>query len=153
MASLPSELMNPDWVIPVSELTVQQQIGRGFFGLVFRGSWNGQEVAIKKIYRSLPQRELEMFAREIRIISSLRSPFIVLFMGLCEYNAEVLLVTEFMHRGSLHDALQAPEMPKSISQRCQMIRDIARGTHLPAAPFCCCFFRLTVFVCGAAGMA
>ena len=42
--------------------------------VVHKGTWHGQTVGVKKLYRSMPRGEMAMFARECRIISSLRSP-------------------------------------------------------------------------------
>jgi len=114
--------------IPLSEITLGKEIGRGFFGVVHKGTWLGQTVAIKKIYRSMPTGQMDLFAREIRILSSLRSPYIVLFSGICPTSSEILLVTEFLDRGSLHDALTSPDAQQlTMLQRIQMIRDVCRG--------------------------
>jgi serine/threonine protein kinase len=93
---MPLDFISSEWLIPGHELQAQAQIGKGFFGVVYRGLWNGSTVAIKKIYRALPQGQWEMFAREIKIISSLRSPNTVLFMGICPTDTDVLLITEFL---------------------------------------------------------
>jgi serine/threonine protein kinase len=124
----PLDFLRGEWVIPLQDITLGAEIGRGFFGVVHRGVWHGQTVAIKKIYRTLPRGELEMFAREIRIVSSLRSPDIVLFMGVCTTSSDILLVTEFLDRGSLHDALLSRDAELlTPPRRCQLMRDIACG--------------------------
>eukprot|EP00698_Gefionella_okellyi_P008071 TRINITY_DN1983_c0_g1_i1.p1 TRINITY_DN1983_c0_g1~~TRINITY_DN1983_c0_g1_i1.p1 ORF type:complete len:390 (+),score=56.11 TRINITY_DN1983_c0_g1_i1:32-1201(+) len=104
-AGLPAEFSSSEWMINPSQLKLGVEIGRGFFGVVHKGQWQGQTVAVKRLYRSLPRGEMEMFARECRIIASLRSPYIVLFMGVC-VASDVFMLTEFMDRGSLHEVLQ-----------------------------------------------
>ena len=120
--------VSTEWSIPPEELTLGPEIGRGFFGLVHRGVWNGQQVAVKKMYRALPRGEAEMLSREIKIMSSLRSPFIVLFMGVCTTDADLLIVSEFLERGSLHHALRSEDGNLlSLRKRVEMMADVARG--------------------------
>ncbi|CAK7348141.1 unnamed protein product [Dovyalis caffra] len=59
-----------EWHIDFSELTVGTRVGIGFFGEVFRGVWNGTEVAIKVfLEQDLTAENMEDFCNEISILS------------------------------------------------------------------------------------
>ncbi|XP_074333626.1 uncharacterized protein LOC141671328 isoform X3 [Apium graveolens] len=73
-----SEILNkpllpyPEWNIDISELTVGPRVGIGFFGEVFRGHWNGIEVAIKVLLeQDLTVDNIEDFCNEISILRGL----------------------------------------------------------------------------------
>lgn len=57
-----------EWNIDFSEIKVGMRIGIGFFGEVFRGVWNGIEVAIKVLLeQDLTLENIEDFCNEISI--------------------------------------------------------------------------------------
>ncbi|KAL4116199.1 hypothetical protein PRIC2_013197 [Phytophthora ramorum] len=88
------------------EVALGRCISRGGFGLVFVGSYRGQQVAVKKIRneRGVGREQVEQFVREISLISGLNHPRIVEFVGACWTTpAELSAVTELMERGDLRD--------------------------------------------------
>lgn len=91
-----NEVIRPD------QLSVGPQIGGGGSALVYRGSWNGQEVAIKKLSGVA---HIEEMKKEINALRRLRHPRLVRFIGACVQPPLLLVVTEFMSGGSLHDRL------------------------------------------------
>ncbi|KAL6286292.1 hypothetical protein ACE6H2_010682 [Prunus campanulata] len=61
-----------EWNIDFSELTVGTRVGIGFFGEVFRGVWNGTDVAIKVfLEQDLTTENMEDFCNEISILRGL----------------------------------------------------------------------------------
>ncbi|XP_028107190.1 serine/threonine-protein kinase EDR1-like isoform X3 [Camellia sinensis] len=61
-----------EWNIDFSELTVGIRVGIGFFGEVFRGIWNGTDVAIKVfLEQDLTVENIEDFCNEISILRGL----------------------------------------------------------------------------------
>ncbi|KAI4383347.1 hypothetical protein MLD38_009197 [Melastoma candidum] len=113
-----------EWNINFSELAVGTRVGiglitdqfgksslpfllRGFFGEVFRGVWNGTDVAIKSPSTS-----------KCNIVSG------------CMHNAPHLsMVTEYMEMGSLYYLIHPSGQKKKLSRmrRLKMLRDICRG--------------------------
>lgn len=75
-----------EWIIPAAEMKLAQSevCGRGGFGTVLTGSFNGKRVAIKfPNFRKVNEaRDLADMANEIRTLRKLRHPNIVLFYGL-----------------------------------------------------------------------
>lgn len=107
-----NELIRPE------QLQFGPQLGAGGSAQVYRGSWNGQEVAIKKISGVA---HLEEMKKEIDALRRLRHPRLVRFIGACVQPPLLLVVTEFMSGGSLHDRLFG-------SRRGQLLTPQQRGT-------------------------
>ncbi|XP_028761752.1 probable serine/threonine-protein kinase PBL7 [Neltuma alba] len=80
-------------------------IGRGTFGLVYRGVLNnGRNVAIKFMDEERKQGE-EEFKIEVELLGRLRCPYLVKLLGYCSDRNHKLLVYEFVANGSLQDHL------------------------------------------------
>ncbi|VYS60809.1 unnamed protein product [Arabidopsis thaliana] len=119
-----------EWNIDFSELTVGTRVGIGFFGEVFRGIWNGTDVAIKVfLEQDLTAENMEDFCNEISILSRLRHPNVILFLGACTKPPRLSLITEYMEMGSLYYLLHLSGQKKRLSWRrkLKMLRDICRG--------------------------
>ncbi|KAF5732544.1 Mitogen activated protein kinase kinase isoform 2 [Tripterygium wilfordii] len=118
-----------EWDIEFSELTVGTRVGIGFFGEVFRGVWNGTEVAIKVfLEQDLTAENMEDFCNEISILSRLRHPNVILFLGACTKPPRLSMVTEYMEMGSLYYLIHLSGQKKKLSwrRRLKMLRDICR---------------------------
>merc|ERR1719198_2024671 len=89
-------------VILPEQLVFGPALGSGGSAQVYRGSWNGREVAIKKISGVM---HVEAMKKEINALRRLRHPRLVRFLGACVQPPLLLVVTEFMAGGSLHDRL------------------------------------------------
>lgn len=86
-------------LIDHNELEILEKIGKGSYGQVFKGRWLGQEVAIKHYDQrasKLKQKRLINFLKEVEIMTYLRHPNIVLFMGVCLNDSKYLMVTEYL---------------------------------------------------------
>ncbi|KAL5725613.1 mitogen-activated protein kinase kinase kinase [Ranunculus cassubicifolius] len=119
-----------EWNIDFSELTVGTRVGIGFFGEVFRGIWNGTDVAIKIfLEQDLTTENMEDFCNEISILSRLRHPNVILFLGACTKPPHLSMVTEYMEMGSLYYLIHMSGQKKKLSwrRRLKMLRDICRG--------------------------
>lgn len=101
-------------IIRREDLLLQDRIGRGAAGEVFKASFRSSEVAVKRLITSgnISKDAIEEFEMECNIMTALRHPNIVLFMGVClvPEQKEMLLVMELMERGSLHDVLHNPRI-------------------------------------------
>lgn len=77
-ASMPLPPSYKDLEIEPSELTFGARIGMGSYGEVFRGTWRGTDVAIKRfLEQNLSASTIREFRDEVMIMSKLRHPNIV----------------------------------------------------------------------------
>ncbi|KAH9557357.1 hypothetical protein CY35_07G081500 [Sphagnum magellanicum] len=119
-----------EWTIDFSELRIGVRVGIGSFGEVFRGIWRGTEVAIKvMLEQDLNFENTQDFCNEISILSRLRHPNVILFLGACTKPPHLSMVTEYMHIGSLYRLIHFSGQGKGLSwrRRLKMLRDICRG--------------------------
>ena len=95
-----------DWVINRKEIQLtDQELGRGAWGVVYRGRFHGCEVAVKQMHREIiSDRNRRVFEREVSIASKCRHPCLLQFIGATADNQTPLLVTELMDC-SLRDRL------------------------------------------------
>ncbi|KAF2283775.1 hypothetical protein GH714_015150 [Hevea brasiliensis] len=80
-------------------------VGKGGFGHVFRGTLrNGIKVAVKRSQPGSGQG-LSEFQTEIMVLSKIRHRHLVSLIGYCDEMSEMILVYEFMEKGTLRDHL------------------------------------------------
>ncbi|EAL44430.1 tyrosine kinase putative [Entamoeba histolytica] len=81
---------------------IMPPIGEGAFGMVFRGTYRGREVAIKKMKaRNLTQEQEKEFNHEVSMMTQLRQNCVVELIGAVYTEGEIAIVTEFAEYGSL----------------------------------------------------
>ncbi|KAK4749129.1 hypothetical protein SAY87_026578 [Trapa incisa] len=112
------------------EITLGERIGLGSYGEVYRGEWHGTEVAVKKLLdQDITGESLEEFKSEVRIMTKLRHPNVVLFMGAVTRPPNLSIVTEFLPRGSLYRLIHRPNNQLDERRRLRMALDAARGMN------------------------
>ncbi|KAJ8881886.1 hypothetical protein PR048_018372 [Dryococelus australis] len=94
--------------IEFSELELDEVIGVGGFGKVYRGFWNDQEVAVKAAMHN-PYEEIsvtrENVAQEAKLFWLLKHENIVALEGVCLQLPNLCLVMEYARGGSLNRVL------------------------------------------------
>jgi serine/threonine protein kinase len=66
---------------------------------VYKGTFKGQEVAIKVLRLETQIRDLEDFKKELEVLSFLRSPYVVHFLG-ATLEPKLCMVLEYCPKGS-----------------------------------------------------
>uniref|UniRef100_A0A672SR77 mitogen-activated protein kinase kinase kinase n=1 Tax=Sinocyclocheilus grahami TaxID=75366 RepID=A0A672SR77_SINGR len=103
--------------IPFSELVLQEIIGVGGFGKVYRGTWKDQEVAVKAA-RQDPDEDIKATAdsvkQEAKLFSMLQHPNIIKLEGVCLEEPNLCLVMEYARGGTLNRALTCRRIPPHI---------------------------------------
>ncbi|GAM26086.1 hypothetical protein SAMD00019534_092610 [Acytostelium subglobosum LB1] len=126
--------LSPEYEIDFSELEFGPVLGKGFFGEVKRGYWRETDVAIKTIYRDQfkTKSSLEMFQNEVSILSKVRHPNVVQFLGACTaISSEQCIVIEWMGGGSLREFLDNhfDILELNPKLRLKIALDIAKGMN------------------------
>ncbi|XP_020262577.1 RGS domain-containing serine/threonine-protein kinase A isoform X6 [Asparagus officinalis] len=112
------------------DLRVGEEVGQGSYAVVYRGVWNGSDVAIK-VYTGNDYQEglLLEYKKEIAIMKRLRHPNVLLFMGAVYSRERHAIVTEFLPRGSLFKTLHKNNQKLDMKRRLRMALDVARGMN------------------------
>jgi len=112
--------------IKFEEIKWGEKIGGGCFGSVFKGKCRGQDVAIKQLLKQdLDSKILEDFRREVDIMTQMRHPNVVLFMGACTEPGKMVIVTELLSF-SVHDLLRKNK-DITLLQRIKLAKGTAAG--------------------------
>lgn len=127
---LPSTVEIKDVVVDFSK----PDVGSGSFGTVYKGEYQGQPVAIKKVHNDLGEnlvRRRQLLLQEAEVLKKLQHDFITAFKGLyIAPDGAWCLVTEFVHDGDLRQRLY-PKCTLTLLEKLDIGRDIAAGVwHL-----------------------
>ncbi|XP_019621594.1 PREDICTED: uncharacterized protein LOC109467910 [Branchiostoma belcheri] len=86
-------------------------LGEGAFSRVFRGVYNGTEVAVKRLRSPLSAADKNYFGAEVSLLRELRHPRVVLLLGVCTAADLPIMVLEYMAQGSLYHWLHGENRP------------------------------------------
>jgi serine/threonine protein kinase len=134
---------NSEWEFDESELEVDGDIksllGRGAYGEVRRGKWRGISVAAKRLHAlagamgDLTEEEMYCvvndFAREMEMLSKLRHPNLLLFLGVAFESESALpkwIITELMSK-SLYNVIHDDKVSLTFSQVVNIALHVGRG--------------------------
>ena len=91
--------------IPYEEIELEERLGLGAAGEVYKGNFLQTPVAVKRLFDNQSQA-LEDFFKEVTLMSKLSHPNILLFIGVCvRDNGDRFIITEMMARGSVFDLI------------------------------------------------
>lgn len=121
-----------EFEIPISELNMDKGkfIGKGAFGEIRVVKWRGTIVAAKTITAELSKdpQILKEFVAELALLSNLSHPNIVQFLGAVTKQRPMVMVTEYLPKGDLHDLMERKgRLDARTSIRFAL--DIARGMN------------------------
>nr|XP_043615907.1 G-type lectin S-receptor-like serine/threonine-protein kinase At4g27290 [Erigeron canadensis] len=111
-----------------NNFSIENKLGEGGFGPVYKGMLEGQEVAVKRLSTSSRQG-VDEFVNEVICIAKLQHRNLVKLFGYCNEENETILIYEYMPNRSL-DSFIFDDTRKSEldwSQRFHIIYGIARG--------------------------
>jgi len=121
--------LDDHFLIPYHEIKLKDCLGTGAMGMVFRGFYQGREVAVKRLHSSggmFDAHASKELLKEITQMSKLSHERLVTFVGACMEPPDVAVITEFMCGGNLHQLLQSNRQ-LTWPQRLVLCRDMAEG--------------------------
>jgi len=128
-ASLPAPADVSEWEIAEAQLNFMEKIASGAFGVLYRGSYCGQEVAIKVLKtgeKSSQEEVYREFSQELSILRKVRHKNIVQLIGAMTTPPRLCLVTEFMKGGSVLQFLHK-HAPLKLAQLVKLSSGVALG--------------------------
>eukprot|EP00252_Welwitschia_mirabilis_P008678 TRINITY_DN2072_c0_g1_i1.p1 TRINITY_DN2072_c0_g1~~TRINITY_DN2072_c0_g1_i1.p1 ORF type:complete len:416 (-),score=38.82 TRINITY_DN2072_c0_g1_i1:137-1384(-) len=122
-----------EWTIDLRMLNMGPAFAQGAFGKLYRGTYNGEDVAVKILERpeNNPERAQlleQQFNQEVRMLAILRHQNVVRFIGACKKPVVWCIVTEYAKGGSVRQSLarrQNRAVPLKVAVKQAL--DVARG--------------------------
>ncbi|XP_063287139.1 mitogen-activated protein kinase kinase kinase 10 [Pelobates fuscus] len=103
--------------IAFEELQLEEIIGVGGFGKVYKGVWKQEEVAVKAV-RHDPDEDINVTAENVRqeakLFCMLNHRNIIALKGVCLKPPHLCLVMEYARGGPLHRALAGKKVPAHV---------------------------------------
>eukprot|EP00741_Cyanophora_paradoxa_P004534 tig00000808_g4403.t1 len=120
------------WEIDIQDIVISRKISEGGSGEMYEGAWNGTKVAIKKLkfnqVGGSNHKVWAEFCSEVDMLSKLRHPNIVLFLGACSSAPNLWIVTEYLGGGSLYGLLHSTKSTRlEINHVIQLAKEVACG--------------------------
>ncbi|KAG3128677.1 hypothetical protein PI124_g21808 [Phytophthora idaei] len=116
--------------IPYDGLTFTRALSQGAYGEVWIGEFEGQQVAIKRLFtgRNHKAEEVEAFAKEIELTARLAHPNIVSFVGVA-WNTltNLVMALEFLPTGDLHGYLAKTPILCPGARKRRVSLSVSRG--------------------------
>ncbi|GAA0184369.1 transmembrane signal receptor [Lithospermum erythrorhizon] len=111
-----------------NNFSADNKIGEGGFGEVFKGTLNGQQIAVKRLSKTSGQGEQE-FKNEVLVVAKLEHRNLVRLLGYCLDEGEKILLYEFVPNKSLDFILFDQGMQQLLdwSRRYKIIVGVAKG--------------------------
>ncbi|ELP92368.1 protein serine/threonine kinase, putative [Entamoeba invadens IP1] len=110
------------------ELIEEKQLGEGSFGVVYKGKFRTNEVAIKKMKEFGNDRtKVDEFEKEVSMLDKFRSDYIVNFYGAVFIPNKICMVTEFAKYGSLNDLIKHRKDGVQEDIKMKIIHDMTKG--------------------------
>lgn len=108
--------LNEWWELKHSEIKFNNYklIGYGSNGYVYKTYWRGIECVVKMLKKHYNKINHDDLINEISIISRLRHPNLVLFLGACTLKEPILLLYEYMENGNLEDYYDKNKKNKKV---------------------------------------
>ncbi|KAH9603358.1 hypothetical protein KSS87_006925 [Heliosperma pusillum] len=122
-----------EWTIDLRKLHMGDAFAQGAFGKLYRGTYEGEEVAIKILERPENDQERaqsmeQQFQQEVMMLATLRHSNIVRFIGGCRKPMVWCIVTEYAKGGSVRQFLtnrHNRSVPLKLAVKQAL--DVARG--------------------------
>ncbi|KAF9151782.1 hypothetical protein DFQ26_001135, partial [Actinomortierella ambigua] len=104
----------------------EHRVGTGRYGGVYLAFWLKQLCAVKSRHKMSTEDEREKHRQEISILSKLKHPHIIHFLGEVMHNGVLVIVMEYAENGSLQNTIRNHGL-SDWSEKERIAQEIARG--------------------------
>ncbi|KAF4671420.1 hypothetical protein FOZ61_000044 [Perkinsus olseni] len=122
-----------DCEVSLDDLVEEKQLGTGLTAEVYRGTWHGTDVAIKKVDWTMAsgyESTKAALLKELTLMVRLRHPGIVMVMGACLTSRPLRLICELCLGGGLDSLLyKQSQVEISPKQQWKMCMDVAQAMN------------------------
>ncbi|EOY15151.1 hypothetical protein QUC31_000393 [Theobroma cacao] len=119
---------NGVWEIDTSLLKYESKLASGSYGDLYKGTFCGQDVAIKVLRTEHLNENLQReFTQEVNIMRKIRHKNVVEFIGACTRLPSLCIVTEFMSGGSMYDFLHKQKSGFKLPFLLKVAIDVSKG--------------------------
>ena len=109
--------------IEYRSIEFEKKLGTGKFGMVFLGNLGNRAVAVKQLLpKALNHSCVMQFVREIHVMSNLKHPHVLEYIGAVLSVPHICLVTECASRGSLKHILRSSSLSWRTEKRRYLIQ-------------------------------
>ncbi|XP_063395832.1 kinase suppressor of Ras 2-like isoform X1 [Mytilus trossulus] len=118
-----------EWDIPYEQLVIEESIGTGRFGIVYKGHWHGK-VAIKMLHMDSDtdnQAQLSAFKQEVAMLKKTRHDNLILFMGACMKPPHLAIVTSYCSGQTLYAYVRSTKEKVQMNKAILVASQIAQG--------------------------
>lgn len=120
--------LTDDYEIDRRLLEMDKKVASGSCGDLYRGTYLGQDVAIKVLKPERLNTEFEdEFSQEVMILQKVKHKNVVRFIGACTRPPNLCIVTEFLSGGSLYDYLHRQEGTLRLPTLVKYAIDVSKG--------------------------
>ncbi|KAJ5071666.1 ankyrin repeat-containing protein [Anaeramoeba ignava] len=116
--------------IDMDDVEIVKFVAKGSFKEVHKGVWLGLDVAVMKLLSGANMTEAERadFENELSMLSNLRHPNIVQFLGASLDPKNMCIIVEFCDRGDLHSYLMSKAVINDET-KLELALDITKGIY------------------------
>ena len=107
--------------IDSEEVSEEKVMGEGSFGVVYKGSYRNNKVAIKK----MKDNESDEMEKEIEMMSKLKNKYIIQFYGCVSNSSNISVVMELAEYGSFTNII----VKRDLAMNLRIMEDTARGVE------------------------
>lgn len=123
-----NSLTSREWDIPYDELKIEEEIGTGRFGTVFKGQWHGYVAVKRQHLTNLDDKQaIEAFQKEVATFRKTRHENLVLFMGACMKPPHLAIVTSFCKGQTLYTHIHERKEKFNLNRILLIAQQISQG--------------------------
>lgn len=118
------------------DLEMKDKIGQGHFGMVFMGSLNGREVAVKTLKTSTShsfKSKVEFLSEAVRMMDLCHQNVLILQAIVIRHQQQPMIVLPYMQNGDLKSYVEKDENEFILGELLEICLQVAAGMHYLAS--------------------